>query len=165
MDKYIIIRFWVKVKQTDYCWEWEGSRNKDGYGTFKIGNDVVLAHRFAYQYIYGKTPKQVMHKCDNPPCVNPDHLFSGTQFDNMRDKQLKGRARKMIGVSSKYNGVSWRSDSRKWRAIVRTDGKYIHFGSHKTEEEAAVAYNDGVMELFGEECRNLVNVIPKSPND
>jgi HNH endonuclease len=86
-------RFWQKVLKTDTCWLWTGKITKDGYGQFTYWDGVkvrtVLAHRFAF----GPVPDdvKVLHKCDNPPCCRDDHLFSGTQADNVRDCEQKGR--------------------------------------------------------------------------
>jgi hypothetical protein len=86
-------RFWAKVKKTDICWTWKGSRNGDGYGHFFFNGRVMLAHRVVWTMANGAIPDglQVLHKCDNPPCVRPDHLFLGTQLDNLADMEKKGR--------------------------------------------------------------------------
>lgn len=77
------------------CWEWKQCQLKHGYGSFCTGLGKVhhLAHRYAYEITYGPVPSgmNVLHKCDNPPCCNPDHLFLGTQADNIKDKLSKGR--------------------------------------------------------------------------
>lgn len=87
-------RFWVKVEKTDNCWNWKGYRNPRGYGRFLIKNPkIVLAHRASYFFENGEFDLSlyVCHHCDNPSCVRPDHLFLGTQLDNLRDMVKKGR--------------------------------------------------------------------------
>lgn len=88
-------RFWAKVdaRSDDECWPWIGSRNRDGYGTFGLASrKTVLAHRFAYATTVGEPMRQnVLHRCDNPPCCNPAHLFLGDQAANVADAIAKGR--------------------------------------------------------------------------
>jgi hypothetical protein len=77
----------------DACWPWMRSRTKDGYGTLGIGGKVRRTHVLAWVEKHGPIPPglQVLHKCDNPPCRNENHLFLGTNDDNMADKTRKGR--------------------------------------------------------------------------
>jgi hypothetical protein len=77
----------------DDCVEWDGATNHNGYGTRTVNGRSGLVHRFAWAEANGPIPegKYVLHKCDNPPCFNVDHLFIGDQFDNMRDMVEKGR--------------------------------------------------------------------------
>lgn len=87
--------YWNKVnKETSTgCWEWTGSKCRDGYGLFKMNKqNVLLAHRWSVIFD-GKDPsnKIVMHTCDNPGCVNPAHLELGSQADNVKDMIAKGR--------------------------------------------------------------------------
>lgn len=88
-------RFWAQVNKTDGCWEWTGSLI-DGYGSIRLNSKPggsPRAHRFSYELHCGPIPQglQVLHHCDNRKCVRPDHLFAGTQTDNMRDMVAKGR--------------------------------------------------------------------------
>jgi len=87
-------RFWRKVRRTEHgCWEWLGAGRAGGYGHFNVGNRYVRVHRFSYELAYGPIPPGhvICHRCDNPRCVRPDHLFAGTVRDNMSDCRDKGR--------------------------------------------------------------------------
>lgn len=95
-------KFWSKVSapNANGCREWQGFRMKHGYGRVKTGNGRgTLAHRLAWALTHGPIPAAeghhgtlvVCHRCDNPPCCNPAHLFLGTQQDNIRDRDEKGR--------------------------------------------------------------------------
>ena len=80
------------MRKSDGCWLWVGSINHR-YGWLVVRGRKVRAHRFSYELAYGLIPVGllVLHRCDNPPCVRPDHLFVGTQTDNMQDMLRKGR--------------------------------------------------------------------------
>lgn len=91
-----IARFWMKVNRTsgpNGCWEWTKSLTDKGYGQHGIGGKMMRAHRIAYALEIGPIPSGyfVCHKCDNPKCVNPAHLWTGTCRDNMNDMLSKGR--------------------------------------------------------------------------
>ena len=97
----IVDKFWSRVAKTssiDDCWEWQAGRSSR-YGYFFIPPRNQLAHRVSWMFTYGDIPEGmcVCHKCDNVFCVNPNHLFLGTQTDNMRDMKSKGRERKARG--------------------------------------------------------------------
>lgn len=89
-------RFWSKVVKTETCWNWIASRDTKGYGLFGLGGsgNTGLAHRLSHAWHFGPIPKgaEVMHRCDNPACIRPDHLRLGTHHDNMTDCAKKGRA-------------------------------------------------------------------------
>lgn len=74
------------------CWEWQGSLREE-YGRISIGGESWLVHRLVFLLCYGNLPSgfDVLHKCDNPPCCNPDHLFLGNELDNYRDAKSKDR--------------------------------------------------------------------------
>jgi len=86
-------RFKLRVKITPTCWEWTGMQDKDCYGLLTVENQSRRAHRLAYELFVSEIPQGmcVLHRCDNPPCVNPKHLFLGTVADNNEDKRLKKR--------------------------------------------------------------------------
>lgn len=85
-------RFWAKVIKTDSCWNWMGSINR-GRGQININGKPRFASVVSWEMEYGKIPNGqcVCHKCDNPLCVRPNHLFLGTQRDNIYDAISKGR--------------------------------------------------------------------------
>lgn len=97
-------RFWSKVKKTDKYWLWTGYTLPFPlrYGRFMFQGKVRLAHRVSYEMEKGNIPDDmlVLHKCDVPPCVNPDHLFLGTTKDNAIDREMKHRGGDFRGEKS-----------------------------------------------------------------
>lgn len=87
-------RFWSKVSIGDGCWEWQVSCNESrgGYGQFNTKGRVEKAHRVAYREWYGEDADVCCHHCDNPKCVRPSHLYSGTHKTNNQDAHDRGRA-------------------------------------------------------------------------
>lgn len=91
-SKSVAQRFWEKVAKVESgCWEWQDGKDENGYGRF--AGLERCAHRMAWVLINGSIPSglYICHKCDNPSCVNPDHLFVGTPRDNTQDMLKKGR--------------------------------------------------------------------------
>jgi len=91
-------RFWdkVEIKSEEECWEWKGFISPKGYGRFKLGVNMPNAQRVSWMLTHGKIPNKlhVLHSCDNRSCVNPKHLYLGTNADNMRDMAERGRSTK-----------------------------------------------------------------------
>ena len=96
-------RFWQKVRKTDSCWLWTSALDTHGYGQFKLGGRTKMAHRLVMGDPKGK---HVLHRCDNPRCVNPDHLFIGCHADNMRDMAAKGRGKAPRGEATKMAKIT-----------------------------------------------------------
>jgi len=103
------------------CWVWIAGINDKGYGRFKLDGKLFLAHRAAYTIYVGEIPQgiNVCHKCDVPECVNPDHLFLGTQKDNIQDSKSKGRHRQLRKThcpnGHEYNEENTYFSSKGWR--------------------------------------------------
>lgn len=94
-------RFWEKVKilSKNACWEWQAGKFHYGHGQFSLKRKNFKAHRISYILTKGSIPngKCVLHKCDNPPCCNPSHLYVGTQKDNAQDRKKRGRQNSQKG--------------------------------------------------------------------
>lgn len=95
-DANIQERFWARVNRTDGCWLWTGEASAHfGYGRLNVKGRRTRAHRFSWELANGPIPvgKFLLHSCDNPLCVRPDHLRLGDQAENMRDMHARGRDR------------------------------------------------------------------------
>lgn len=122
--KSLLERFWSRVNKTTSCWVWTGATTgKVGHGVICTKrdrlagiNELMLCHRLSWELANGPIPngKHVLHHCDNPPCVNPKHLFLGTQADNNRDMFSKGRGNPRGMKSANRNRKSSRIRSAKF---------------------------------------------------
>lgn len=130
-------RFWSKVRKSEHCWIWTASFN-GLYGQFWYNGKVELAHRASWLIHFGSIPEglNVLHSCDNPPCVNPGHLLTGLQIDNIRDMDSKGR-----------RGDSSRQGIRNGRSIlVDDDVREIRAASYSGETHSEIASRYGMSE-------------------
>jgi hypothetical protein len=123
-------RFWEKVEKSEGCWLWTAAHNGVGYGVIGTGakNRSRLAHRFSYELANGPIPEKtwVLHKCDNPGCVNPEHLFLGNNTSNVRDMHSKGRGWGGMGPEKAYE-ILWRWASGENRRKIAADcGVSLH---------------------------------------
>ncbi len=103
--------FWSKVRKSpepDGCWLWTAGRNNKGYGLIRWRGRNCLAHRISWELANGPFPAelQVLHRCDVPLCIRPDHLFLGTVRDNVRDMMAKGRNRARAGESAAHSKLT-----------------------------------------------------------
>ena len=113
-------RFWSRVDTSGECWVWTGYINQDGYGRLSIDGRLIMAHRVSWELHHGPIPDgmRVLHDCpggDNPACVNPSHLWIGTQRDNIRDMLLKQRQQR---GETNGNARLTESDVRTIRDLV-----------------------------------------------
>lgn len=125
-----VARFWARVDQSGECWEWIAYRNHDGYGRLVIGSRtdgtrrLAMAHRVAWEIAKGPIPDElrVLHRCDNPPCCRPEHLFLGTQADNIADCRQKGRT--IVGYlrGEKHGRAKLTDDQALWVRRRYADG-------------------------------------------
>lgn len=138
-------RFWPKVnkygpvhsKLRTRCWLWTAATTNEGYGKIQAYGKLVLATHASWFLRYGKWPKDcVLHKCDTPGCIRPEHVFEGDKADNNRDMLLKGRASggSLKGVSNPRAKLT----KRAVRAIRR-----MHGTGKVTQQSLAVKYNVG----------------------
>lgn len=148
-------RFWEKVQKQDgdRCWLWTASTYHGGYGRLRLVNDAGVrtmcrAHRFSWELHHGPIPEElcVLHTCDNPSCVRPDHLWLGTQVENVRDMKAKGRG----ATLASHGPDAWRRGEQHGRAKLTEE--------HVREIRALVASGTSraaVARQFGEIWENI----------
>lgn len=132
-------RFFAKVGEPNSrgCMEWKAARNSKGYGQFGVQGRMFVATRLMYSIMKGEVPPEILvcHTCDNPICVNPDHLFLGTPKDNQADKSAKGRCAPQKGSRNNHARLI-ESDVREIR-LLRDSGMQVadiasRFNVHQT---------------------------------
>lgn len=123
MVKNTEAKFWARVAKTDSCWIWTGLKIRQGYGRFSLNGKNWLAHRLAFLFTYGEFPDDlcVLHNCDNPSCVRPDHLRLGSIRDNNADTMVRGRHRHgeavdASGENNNFHRFTWQQ-IREIRAL------------------------------------------------
>lgn len=136
LDVTTMERFMAKVKSGDGCWEWQATVNRPqsrhssrGYGRFSLSGRDRVAHVVAYEMFVGPVPPgmRVLHECDNPPCVRPDHLKLGTQRQNCLDASARGRLRgrrgpKKVSAEQEQQMLALRRAGRSQSQIAKVVG-------------------------------------------
>lgn len=147
LDDKIKLRFfkYVDKKQSNGCWTWVGAKTNGGYGSFRVDKSVMKAHRVSWIIHNGNIPENkdhyhgmvICHSCDNPMCVNPDHLFIGTQADNVKDRENKNR-----GVHKQnspfVNGE--RNPMSKITMDIAKTIRHLYFAERRTQKEIGQFY-------------------------
>lgn len=145
--KRAIYKNTIRPESGDGCWEWTGYKSTHGYGKVRVGGPQVLAHRVSYTIFVGPISpfQQALHKCDNPGCVNPDHIFLGTSKDNMADMARKKRYRPCHGEKN-YRAMFTDAQVVEIRELWDSGAKYKdiarRFGCKK-EPIKRICRNDG----------------------
>jgi hypothetical protein len=162
LSKKYIDSFWAKVEknQGNECWKWKGYKNRQGYGRMGIApSECVNAHCVSWVIHNGRIPegKFVCHKCDNPQCTNPKHLFLGSRQDNMNDMILKKRGKHFkdndffgVRFEERYDGPNRKG---RWRSFICKGEKIIYLGTHTSVIEAARNYDRIAYTVFSERER------------
>lgn len=137
-------RFWGRVDRSggpDACWEWTKGRHRQGYGKIKVDRRHLFAHRVAWELTHGTIPDGllVLHKCDNPPCCNPAHLFLGTHQDNSDDMIAKGR--KPPSTPPHRRGEDSNGARLTWDDVRAIRAQYVPYRT--TAERLAARYGVG----------------------
>jgi hypothetical protein len=144
MVKTVAERFWPKVDKTEDCWLWTACIRKDGYGSFRVLNKTLLAHRVAYALVRGVVPElDLDHTCHTRHCVNPAHLRPVTHKQNLENRQ-GAQANSASGI----RGVSWDKKSQKWRGYVTHNKVRLSLGFFDSPEQAEAVVKAKRLEVF-----------------
>lgn len=140
---------WDSTDRSTGCWEWTQRRDRQGYGFIPIKRIPYRTHRIAWMVTHGMITQQqyVLHRCDNPPCINPDHLFLGTAKTNALDRIAKGRPGGRPEQLSSGGGVYFHKTREHWIAIIMVNKKQRFLGSCKTQAEAIALRQDAIKNL------------------
>lgn len=157
---YLLWRLTERIEATKSgCWEWQGARQSQGYGTIHLKNwnwpeRVVVVHRLIYELCVDAIPDGlcVLHRCDNPRCVRPDHLFAGSNGDNIADKVAKGRQAR--GQSVRRNHGHLKGETVKTARLTAEDVLAIRKADADGESPAVIAERHGIS---GTQVRTIVS--------
>lgn len=132
------------------CWDWQGTKNEKGFGSFRFERYMVAAHRVSYEWVFGPIPGLVLfHRCDNNSCVNPWHL------EPVTERESQSRHWDEEKTTSDYTGVYWNNKDLRWQAQIKIESKRTKYlGQFHEEVEAAHAY-DRALESIGQPRRNF----------
>lgn len=155
-------RFWSKVdkkEEGNLCWVWRGSKSKEGYGVFYLDKKIWVATRALYVLNYGIDPGDlyVCHKCDNPSCCNPGHLFLGTNSENLIDMRSKDRQAKGETHGTKTKVGKYKNGSCSGRAKLCPEQVIEIRRLHKEEH---ISYR-GLSEMYSMNKSSLHQLIKK----
>jgi hypothetical protein len=124
--KVVRRRFMAKVVQGPGCWSWTGfAQTRGGRARMRIKNRIYYAYRVAYALEHGSLPENlgIFHRCDNPACVRPDHLFAGTQADNVADMDGKGRRKNSPRYGLDHHKVTVTDEQVAWAVAMYRSGR------------------------------------------
>jgi hypothetical protein len=144
----ILSRFWKYASDQPGldCWEWQGGKTAAGYGELGVGtNKTMYAHRLSYRIYRGDIPRglYICHACDNPGCVNPAHLFLGSDADNQRDKIQKGRSKNQRKTYC-IHGHAFDEKNTRWRKDGgRTCRKCVVISCRRSKQRQAAKHARG----------------------
>jgi hypothetical protein len=138
-------RFWPHVNKTDSCWLWTAGQSH-GYGTIGYGHGSITTHRASWLIHFGELPaKHVLHHCDTPLCVNPDHLYLGDDKDNHRDMVERGRSNK--GRRLPHANVP-RGEASHWSKLTESQVLEIRRRIKAGEKPRTIAPDFGITKQY-----------------